>query len=62
SVMTLQRLCTVGPQLHRLRFVHTFTPKNTTILRCCSSKSTTSELHHDDKLSALPPGLQKLVR
>ncbi|VDN05539.1 unnamed protein product, partial [Onchocerca ochengi] len=54
--MTLRRLCTVGPQLYRLKLVHLLSPSATTIFRC-SSSSTTS---NDDKLSTLPPGLQKL--
>lgn len=56
--MTLQRFCTVGSQLHRLKLVRTYN-STSAILRYCSSKSTTSD---DDKLRALPQGLQKLAK
>uniref|UniRef100_A0A0R3RGP4 Myosin motor domain-containing protein n=1 Tax=Elaeophora elaphi TaxID=1147741 RepID=A0A0R3RGP4_9BILA len=56
-VMTLKRLGMIGPQLHRLKLVYKSSSLTTTILRYSNSLGIS-----DDKLSTLPPGLQKLVR
>lgn len=54
----LRSVRAIGPQLYRLKLVQTFGPLNIALLRCCSSKNPLS----DDKLSTLPPGLQKLAK